>query len=108
MFKQIVAIILLSVVVILAMQQAQYVIELLISAHAWVADTLTKVFSGDTAGDMARQLITLLSVPVVIGLIPTLVYWVTKRSWFPYFMDVVWIVWLIQTSALIISTKAAA
>jgi hypothetical protein len=51
---------------------------------------------------MTRKLIALLAVPLFIGLIPALVYWIVKRSWFPHFMQLVWIVWLIQAAALIV------
>lgn len=108
--KQTIAIILLSLLVITSMAYAQHGLEFLVAAHDWVSDVLTQVFSGGTAGDMIRQLIALLAAPLIAGLIPALIYWAVKRSWFPYFMQLVWIVWLVQAAALIVvfqSTGAA-
>jgi hypothetical protein len=102
MFKQIIAIFCLSLLVITGMGYAQHVLEFLVAAHDWVAEILTQVFSGGTAGDMTRKLIALLAAPILIGLIPALIYWIVKRSWFPHFMQMVWVVWLVQAAALIV------
>jgi hypothetical protein len=100
--KHSIAIILLSFFVITTMAYAQHALEFLVAAHDWVADVLTQVFSGGTAGDLTRKLIALLAVPLLIGLIPALIYWIIKRSWFPHFMQLVWVVWLVQVAALIV------
>ncbi len=105
MIKKIIAILVVSVAVILAMPYAQQGMQMLLSLHNWISDILTEVFTGASAGNISRQLIALLAAPVIIGLIPAILYWVVKRGWFPYFMQCVWIVWLIQTSALIVMAK---
>jgi len=102
MAKQVSAILLLSILLISTMGYAQHALEFLVSIHDWVAELLTQIFSGGTAGEMTRKLIAILAVPVLIGLIPALLYWIVKRSWFPYFMQLVWIVWLVQAAALIV------
>lgn len=107
MLKQFIAIIALSIVIIFTMSYAQQAIQLLISAHDWISQLLQDVFSVGQAGNLARGLIALLSVPILAGLIPTLLYWMIKRHWFPYFMEIVWIVWLIQAGALLMMYKAA-
>jgi len=101
MIKQVIALIALSVAFILTMSYAHPAAQLLITAHDWVSVMLTNVFSGGETGNLLRGLIALLAIPVVIGLVPTLVYWMIKRNFFPYFMEIVWIVWLIQVGALI-------
>lgn len=108
MIKQVIALIALSVGVVLSMSYAQQGVEWLVTAHQWVSQLLTEVFSGGQAGNIARGLIALLSIPVIIGLVPTVVYWVVRRHWFPYFMEIVWVVWLIQAGALIVMYKAGA
>jgi hypothetical protein len=102
MLKQIIAILVLSVLIISSMSYTQQALEFLVTAHDWIADVLTQVFSGGTAGEMARKLLALLAVPLIIGLIPALIYWIVKRSWFPHFMSLVWVVWLVQAAALIV------
>ena len=106
MLKQIIALIALSVAIVLSMSYAQEGLQFLLSAHDWISQLLTDVFSGGQAGNIARGLIALLSVPVLAGLIPTVIYWAVRRHWFPYFMEIVWVIWLIQAGALIIMYKA--
>lgn len=107
MLKQIIILVGLSIAITLSMSYAQYAIQLLIDAHDWVSQLLTEVFSGGQAGNLARGLIALLSIPFLIACIPTVAYWTIKRSWFPYFLEIVWIVWLIQAGALMVIAKTA-
>lgn len=107
MIKQIVALLALSVAITLSMAHTQQAMQLLLNAHEWIAQMLTDVFSGGQAGNLIRGLIALLAIPVLVGFVPTLVYWIVRRHWFPYFMEIVWVVWLVQAGALIIMYKAA-
>lgn len=107
MIKQITAIIGLSIAIILTMSYAQQAVQQLLNAHEWISQLLTDVFSGGQTGNLLRGLIALLSVPVIVGLIPALAYWMIRRHWFPYFMQIVWVVWFIQAGALIALYKAA-
>ena len=107
MIKQIIALIAFSIAVILSMSYAQHALQLLLSAHEWIAQALTDVFSVGQTGNLVRGLLALLAIPVLVGLIPTLIYWMVRRHWFPYFMEIVWVVWLIQAGALIVMYKVA-
>ena|SRR3990167_2894582 len=105
MIKHIIALIVLTLLAILGMSYIQHALEMLISAHSWISETLMQVFSGGDAGSLAKNFIALLCMPVIIGLVPSLIYWLIKRSWFPYFIEIVWVVWLIQIGALAIMYK---
>ncbi|OGT45953.1 MAG: hypothetical protein A3E83_02625 [Gammaproteobacteria bacterium RIFCSPHIGHO2_12_FULL_41_20] len=100
MLKHIIALIVLSLLAVVGMDYVQQVLDLLISAHTWISDTLMRVFSVDDAGIVAKNLIALLCMPLVIALIPSLIYWLIKRKWFPYFFEIAWIIWLVQIGAL--------
>ncbi len=106
MLKQVIAIVVLSILVVMGMVYAQQLLQALLQAHDWIAESLTQVFSGGEAGNLTRQLIALLSVPVLVGLVPAGIYWLLRRSAFPYFMEFVWAAWLIQTAAIVIMYKA--
>lgn len=110
MVKQILAfvsVIIFSIAIVLAMPHAQHGLELLIAAHNWIAETLTDVFSGGPTGNLIRQTLALFVIPVLVSLVPVLIYLIAKRSWFPYFIQVVWVIWLVQTAALVIQYKVA-
>ncbi len=111
MLKQIIsflALIALSVLVLIGMPYAQQGVQFILSAHNWIADTLTTIFSGGDAGNLVRNLIALLIIPIAISFIPAIIYWLAKRKWFPYFLELIWVLWLIQTSALVVLYQAAA
>lgn len=101
MLKHIAAIILLSVAVLFAMAEAQFALQLLLSAHDKIADTLKLVFSGGETGNLIRESIALLAIPFLVGFIPAFIYWLIKRKWLVNFIYVVWFTWLVQTAALI-------
>ena len=107
MIKHSIALIALSFIIVLSMSYAQQVLQFLLIGHEWISQLLTDVFSGGQTGNMLRSLISLLSIPLLAGFIPTLLYWLIRRHWFPYFMEIVWIVWLLQAGALIVLYKTA-
>lgn len=101
MFKQIIALILISLVIVFFMPYVQTGIQGLMDAHNWISNMLRSVFSGGEAGNMARGFIALLCIPVLAGAIPAVIYWIIKRRWLPYFMQIIWVVWLIEVGALV-------
>lgn len=116
MIKQILSfltVIALSALVVLFMPQAQHAVQLLVSAHDWVAEVLTNVFNGGNVGNIARELVALISIPLLAGLIPALFFFLIRKRWLGCFLEIIWIVWLLQAGALLMvyagpSTPAAA
>ena len=102
MLKHIIALLALSALVILGMSYAQQVVQAMLTAHEWIANLLMQVFNGGKAGSMMRDLIALLAIPVCAAVIPLTLYGLIKKHTFPYFMEIAWIVWLVQVGALAI------
>lgn len=105
MIKHIIVLLLFSLAVIFGAHHIHPIIVVLLSSHDWISQLLLQVFTGGQAGNTARQLIALLAIPVFIALIPALVFWVARRRFFPYFFQTIWVLWLIQTTALIMTYK---
>ena len=105
MLKQIIAIVVLSVVIIFGMSYTQQGLQLMVSGHGWISNLLKDIFTGGQTGNIIRQLIALLAMPIVVAFIPAVIYWFARRKWFPYFMELLWVMWLVQTSALVIIHK---
>ncbi len=106
MLKQIISflvIIALSAAVAFFMPQAQKIIQLLVSAHDSVSGILTSVFNGGPAGNIAREGVALLIIPLLAGLIPAMIFFLVRKHWLPWFMEIVWIVWLLQAGALLVN-----
>lgn len=108
MLKHILALILLAILVIFTMPYVHTLLEALVAGHNWIADSLKSVFSGGTAGNLFKQLIASLTIPFLVALIPAGIYWLARRHWLPCFMEIVWVVWLIQTSAVVMVYKTVA
>ena len=109
MFKHIILILViaLTALIVLFPTQSTEAVQYLLSAQNWISQMLSDVFTAGQAGNIARGMIALLTIPVIVGLIPALFYWILRKHWFPYFMQVVWVVWLVQAGALLMAAKAA-
>lgn len=108
MLKQLIIVILLSLGIVYFMPFAQQGLTYLVQGHDWINEILKQIFSEVKAGNIAREVIALLIIPFAIALIPTLLYWMAKRQAFPYFMAIVWVIWFIQTTAVVVLYKVAA
>lgn len=102
MLKNIITLLAITLIVIFGAHNLRPFIMALLTVHDWISQALMQVFSGGPVGNIIRQLIALISMPLFIGLIPALPYWLAKRRLFPYFIHTVWGVWLIQISVIII------
>jgi hypothetical protein len=105
MLKHIVAIIAFTILVILFTPYAQSALNAFMSAYDWISDLLTQVFSGGKAGNLIRQFIALLCLPLLVALVPAIIYWFARRKAFPYFMAFFWVTWLAEVTAVILLYK---
>ncbi|HTM63175.1 MAG TPA: hypothetical protein VL360_01585 [Gammaproteobacteria bacterium] len=104
MLKQIISfflIIAVSAAVVFFMPEAQKVIQALVSAHDWVSGILTNVFNDSHTGNIARELTALIVIPLLAGLIPAIIFFLLRKYWLPSFMEIIWVVWLLQTGAML-------
>lgn len=98
-------IIILSLLVVIATPYAQQILNWVLTGHEWILQILANIFNGGEAGSTIRNSLALLAIPLLIGVIPVVIYWLARRNWFPYFLHVVWAIWLAQTAVLLIQGK---
>ena len=101
MINKFIFLLIFSCIVIFGMPYAQQVIQYLVNAHDWIAHALKTVFSDSHVGNALRGLLALLIIPLATGLIPAILYGIVRKRVLPIFMDIVWIVWLLQAGALL-------
>lgn len=53
-----------------------------------------------------RQILVILLVSLLLGLIPVFLYWVMKRRWYEGYMSVVWCIWVILMTMIIVRIGA--
>jgi hypothetical protein len=106
MYKQLLSflvIILLSAVVVMFMPQAQTALQYLVDAHDWVSHVLMDVFNVGHTGSIAREIVALLTIPILAGFIPAIIFFVLRKRWLTCFLEIIWVVWLLQAGALVMT-----
>jgi hypothetical protein len=93
--KQIVTIVILSVVAILFQHILHQVFSFIIATYDTIIGWLGKIFSNGYSGRLIEKTLALLLVPSLAALVVSAIYWAFKRSASPYTMATVWIFWLI-------------
>lgn len=102
MLKQIIFLIVVSLLAIFFMRDVSVCLVYLGKAHHYLTKELAVVFAGGAVGMMIRQVVVLVVIPVIVGLIPGSIYWVIKRKRMPYLFHIIWIVWLILMTSIIL------
>lgn len=100
LLKHILALLLFSVLFVLSMPYMHQAAQWLVQTHEIIGNHLKDLFQGGQAGMMAKQLIALLALPLLVGLIPALIFWILRRQWMSSFIHIVWAVWLLQVGVL--------
>lgn len=108
LLKNLIVLLLFSLAVLFGLKHIQPLVLFLVSARDWVSQALLPFIAGGELATTVRNLLALLFLPFFIGAIPTIIFWMSKRRMFPYFMHVVWVVWLLQTTAIVVLSPVAA
>lgn len=95
MTKQVVLIILLSIVAILFKGPVDHILMAILSLHQHIINFLGHIFTHEMLGETLESLIALIIIPAVVGCVAALVFWISKKPPLEYTMEIVWVVWLI-------------
>jgi hypothetical protein len=98
--KQMLALIVLTLIVLFANSQINAGLHYLIDFHQWISDSLATIFSTGKVGDVIKGLFALLLVPCLIAGVTAIIYWAMKRATMPYIKEIIWLSWLIQAVAV--------
>jgi len=102
MTKQTLFIILLSIIVVLLGNQVAMVLGWLDTGHAFITDQLGLIFSGGEYGQMIREILALILIPVIVVIVPATAYNMAKRKTMPCMNELVWGVWLVLATIVVI------
>lgn len=95
MFKQTIFYLALSIVVVIFSRYFALGIIQIDQVYTWLNLKLSTVFSHSLVGLTVQQIIVLMMLPIVIAGVPALTYKLVKGGTMPYFLNVVWLVWLV-------------
>ena len=99
--RQLIWLVLFSVIVVLTAPFVHKILAMLLWMHQWIMQLLGEVFSAGKMGLWLRDIIAIIAIPFLLATIPTFFYWIVRGRAFPYFMAVVWVIWLLEVSALL-------
>lgn len=103
MYKQIILVVILSIVVAVAQPYAAEGLGYYLEAHDWLENLLlTYVLANGPVGDFLVSVLSFLVLPLLIGLAVALLYRLIKKTSFAGVMFVVWATWLVLSTALVL------
>lgn len=76
------------------------IVQLLSVLFQTVSGWFGMIFSNGHWGVMVQQVLSLTLVPLCLALIPAGLYWLIKKQPLPYFIPIVWGLWLMLATAL--------
>ena len=95
-------IIVLSFVLLIFAHQAQLVLVYLNDAHTVLNEKLSYIFSTSTVGNTFQEATCLLLIPFAIAGVPAGIFWAIKRRLIPYFYHMVWGIWVVLFTSIMI------
>jgi len=95
MVKSLILLVILSVVAIFLKSQIGMVLHWLVIAHNHIAAWLGVVFSHDRTGQYIQAILSLIVIPIAVGGVAALGFWIVKRSAMPHVLATIWIAWTI-------------
>lgn len=100
MLKQLVLLIVLSLLAIIFLTQVHQILHLLTAAYHYITNDLARALPGGTIGRIIRETLALVIIPLVIGLLIDLIYWAVRRRHLPFLMIIIWGLWLLLIALL--------
>jgi hypothetical protein len=95
MIKKSLIYLLLSILVVLFAKYVHLAIVYIDMIYVYIMLQLASIFSINETGLLIRNVLVLALIPTLIAGIPALIYYVIKKQTMPYFMEIVWLLWLI-------------
>ena len=108
LIKHILLLIVFSILAVFFKDQLVYVLNGLLYVHNMIANGLGDVFSGDSTGVILQAVIALLLIPIVVGVVVSLIHWMFKHALYPHTMEVIWIAWAVLVVAMLSQVVPAA
>ena len=95
MLKSILYLIGLTVAAIFLKAQLVHVLHFLMYLYDKIGNGLNVIFSDDPVGKVLQSVLSLLLIPVVMGIVCSLIHFVIKQDHFPHTMVVIWVCWAV-------------
>ncbi len=84
-----------SILIVALDEYAHLLMVYIVTFYTFILVQLTPIFSNSMYGVLIRNVVCLVFIPVIIACIPALIYRAIKGQKMPYFIEIVWVLWLI-------------
>lgn len=95
MIKQGAIYLILSIVFVLLAHYINYLIIYIDLAYTYINLQLSFLLKDNIVGTHARNILSLMTLPLILGGIPALIWRAIKGKPMPYFLEIVWLLWLL-------------
>ena len=95
MIKQSLIDLFLSILVVLFAQYIHLFIVYIDVLYTYINLQLAPIFNQSATGVLIRKVLTLTLLPVMIAMIPALIYRAIKGQQMPYLLQTTWLLWLV-------------
>lgn len=104
MIRQTLLLLTASVLAALGASYINKVLNFFVTNYHTLHDWLGGIFAHGEPGTTLTDLLALFLIPMIITGAISLGYWFIRRAEFPYFAYVLWSLWLVITTAVLITT----
>lgn len=101
MFIQILVLVVLAIIIAFTQRYVAQGVHALLAMHDWIDHLFGYVLSGSGIGNVIRKCLSFIVLPFVIAGVIAIIYGVVKKSFLPCFMLIVWFVWLVMVTGLL-------
>jgi hypothetical protein len=95
MLKQFSIYFVLSFLIVLFAGYAHLLIIYIDLAYTYINFKLAPLFHHVSSGGQIRNVISLVLLPLILVGIPALIYQLIKKRQMPYFIEIIWLLWLV-------------
>ncbi len=101
MFIQVIVLVVLAIIITFTRSYVAQGIHALLAMHDWLNRLFGSVFSGGRIGNIIQDCLSFIILPFVIAGVIAVIYGIIKKSFLPCFMLIVWFVWLVMVTGIL-------
>ncbi len=102
MVKNVVLLVFLSILAVFFRVEIGYVVHGALKLHDLLVSYLSLIFSGGRLGQLIELGLALFLIPSLITGISAGLYWLFKRTMMPFFNEIIWVLWFVLLTALVL------
>ena len=104
-FKQVIILLVASLLVVLLQTQVAYLLNWISEFHANLLVWLSYIFSMGQVGLLLQKIFAIFIIPFAVVAILGLIFWIFRRREMPYLVQIAWAFWFVVATVVVMTTK---